>query len=853
MKPFFHLIKPFFFFVIFFISCHKSYGQSYGLGFRSYEVIQDKRTSLDLSPGSTLCFNGNFELSFEISFFQPDYMYYGNILRIIENDERNIDIVYNTMKHRNAFSLIIGEQFSKIEIDIDRNTLYTQWSKLRIKFDTDNDRLIVYSGNKMFVEKSLHLKKRACYKILFGTNNYKEFQTTDVPPMKLRDIRISQNNELKYNWPLNEINGSVAHETVSQNNAAVINPIWMLSKHHDWQLAESLTVNGIASIGFNPQKGTLYIVGRDSLFNYSVSNAKWNNRALLSKLNLSPGNRSIYDKYNNDLYNFFIDNKLVNRFDFKTSTWDIKPANYGETTRLDVNSMISDIDTSLYFFGGYGHHLYKNDVSQFHLKSQTWQNINAKGDFFIPRYLSGLGSSLKGDTAYILGGYGDSSGQQILNPKNLYDMMRFTVKDKTFKRLFELNNKNEDFAFANSLVIDDKQKKYYALIFPQNRYKSNLQLITGSLTSPEYSIVGNSIPYNYHDTHSFADLYYDPQSKIFVAVTLLRSENNQTQVNIYTLLGPPYGQVPKYNLAIKSNAYLYGSIAILILLGASLFVYYKKRAAGTKLLAVQNSAIIKTEQRIENSSYDNIVFNNKEQFKNAILLFGDLQVFDAEGVEITKFFTPLIKELFLVILIYSLRWGRGLSSEKLNEILWSDKDAKSARNNRSVNIAKLKNLLDRMGYCHLSKNTGYWKIDIDFKHIHVDYNNYLNIVKEKGRLDIQKIKFLSVITQRGGFLSNIEYEWLDIFKSEISNEVIDTYLHFAHDKNATHDSDFLVELANFIFYFDPVNEDAMMIKCKALFSLGKHSLAKNTFDNFVKEYKVIYGEDFKTDFHAVLE
>jgi len=56
---------------------------------------------------------------------------------------------------------------------------------------------------------------------------------------------------------------------------------------------------------------------------------------------------------------------------------------------------------------------------------------------------------------------------------------------------------------------------------------------------------------------------------------------------------------------------------------------------------------------------------------------------------------------------------------------------------------------------------------------------------------------------------------------------------------------------NFIFYFDPLNEEAMIIKCKTLSALGKHSLAHYTFENFSKEYRNLYGEEFKKDFHAV--
>lgn len=49
------------------------------------------------------------------------------------------------------------------------------------------------------------------------------------------------------------------------------------------------------------------------------------------------------------------------------------------------------------------------------------------------------------------------------------------------------------------------------------------------------------------------------------------------------------------------------------------------------------------------------------------------------------------------------------------------------------------------------------------------------------------------------------------------------------------------------------NLEAMMLKCKALVYLGKHSLAKGVFENLKKEYKSIYGEGFSKDFHTILE
>jgi len=86
--------------------------------------------------------------------------------------------------------------------------------------------------------------------------------------------------------------------------------------------------------------------------------------------------------------------------------------------------------------------------------------------------------------------------------------------------------------------------------------------------------------------------------------------------------------------------------------------------------------------------------------------------------------------------------------------------------------------------------------------IYVDYHKHLNIVKiKRSWIFIRSNAFLNY--PAGNFLSNIEYEWLDTFKSEISNEVINTYLHFAHSGRPRRIMSFS-RAANFIFYFDPV-------------------------------------------------
>lgn len=883
-----------------FLYYNNCYPQSYGLGFYSHEVIQDKRTSLDLFPDKPLNFDDDFEISFDLSFLPGHKDYFGYIFRLIKDDTQNIDLIFD---HDNPhFSVIVGEKLPNITFNIDSNYLYREWNHIRLKFDFKNDRFIFYAGGSSFSQNGIGLKKNHFFKIYFGASQYKQFKVTDVPPMKIRDVKIFRKEELVFHWPLNERNGVAGRELISKNNCIIINPIWIKSSHYDWKLEKSLTVKGYAGISFNPEKELLYITGSDSLFSFKPADNSFSATAYKSgRQSLLPGNQCIYSNFNKKLYSIYIDQKLVTAFDFGTRHWSKLFAPGPVTDYWQFNKFFSSPDTSFYIIGGYGHYQYRNSVFKYHIPTDSFQAVEILGDRLIPRYLAALGQNASGDTAYILGGYGSLSGQQIVNPQNLYDLVSFSTRTRKFKKLFELEKSKEEFVFANSLVIDQKSGSWFGLVFPNYKYNSDLQLIKGSLTHPSFTILGSKIPYSFHDINSFSDLFYCSRTNTFLAVTLLIDSSEHTQLKIYTLDGPPVADESSETilLASKKNSFYWILLLIPVVV---IFWYARKRRLQKQLdfslvdaqrprpvdevpaeqpdvspvfntvvdipavaFESQNALVTDppvTDQKTSLPEHKEEAMASPEPaleaertkpVKSSVFLFGEMQVFDKAGTDITKNFTPLIKELFLIILLYTLKKGRGISSEKLNEILWYDKPAQSARNNRSVNIAKLKNILDKIGDCILSKDTGYWKIEFNHDEITMDFYNYLNIVRYKDHLDKEKIIRLAHITQPGNFLTNTEYEWLDAFKSEISNEIIDTYLHYAASINITDDPEFLLKLANYIFYFDSVNEEAMIIKCKVFSYLGKHSLAKSTFDNFIKEYKQLYGEDFSLSFQSVIQ
>ncbi|MFC0513026.1 galactose oxidase [Mucilaginibacter angelicae] len=850
--------------ILVFLAPVRLLAQSYGLGFYSHEVEQDKRTGLNLSPSGPMCFSRNFSVSFDFKFVPGLRTYFGYILRIVEDDKRNFDFVYDN--EADTFTMIVGEELTSIKFRISKNRLLDQWNRFTITFDRDADDILLTAAGKEY-KHHIGFTKIGCYKFYFGATADKNFGTSDVPPMKLRDIKITEDDNLKYYWPLNDKSGLLAREVIGGKNAAVVNPLWFKAEHFYWKQQYSRTVKGPASAAFDAKKEQVVFLANDSLYTYDVKTGKLSGRGYQgAELPLNIGNQSIVDQRNGRLYNFYPDDGFFAAYDHVNGTFN-KPFKAAPITDfIQINKFISPFDSSLYTLGGYGHHQYRNMFRRYRLNTGTWDTIKTKGDFFTPRYLAALGTTAGADTAYILGGYGNTSGQQILKPKSLYDMMQFTVKDHKLKKLFELKPNGEDFVFANSLIVDKKTNSYYAVIFPELKFDSKLQLIKGSLTNNSYTAVGSQIPFPFNDIRSFADVFYAPQSNKFIVVTLLRSmDDKRSDIKILTLAGPPEtGEASVIVGRPQRYRFWFWLCAIVVAIPGLIFLigwvgWLKKRIKPVPSSRVDPvpdvPATLPDVIPPHNSVVSNSQFIVVDESVSApgIYLFGELQLLAANGQEIVSSFTRLTKELFIFLFLQSVRSNRGVSAEKLIETLWFDKDEKSARNNRSVNMAKLKNVLDQLGPCVISRETGYYRIDTDYTKIHVDYYNYLQIVRDQSDLTRDKIIRLAGITQRGKFLSNCEYEWLDQSRAEVTDEIIDTYLRYVHQNSIDNDPEFFIKIANYIFLHDTVNEEAMRVKCKALVFLGKHSLAKSTYDNFRKEYKGIYQEDFKEDYGSVLE
>ena len=107
--------------------------------------------------------------------------------------------------------------------------------------------------------------------------------------------------------------------------------------------------------------------------------------------------------------------------------------------------------------------------------------------------------------------------------------------------------------------------------------------------------------------------------------------------------------------------------------------------------------------------------------------------------------------------------------------------------------------------------------------------------------DKNKVQFekLIHILNRGTLLRDIEPEWLDSFKDKTTGLIVSSLEEWLSKLHL--DANIRFAISNVIFEFDQMNETALRVKCGLLSKQGKHSLAMESYDNYVKMYVKLYN------------
>jgi two-component SAPR family response regulator len=845
----------------------------YGLDFKSYEVEKEKRTSLILTPDEPLSLPGVYTISFDLKIHSSGKYPFGYVFRMFDDEEQNISMmlntVNNTMKNKLAYTYsskeILSKTFDEMEMNPDK------WHKIEITVDTRKALFMVVVGNKAFSRHIPELKTFDKINLVFGRNDRFGLQITDIPSMAVRDIRIYNGDKktILYEWRLKNYTEAGSYDEVNHKLATVDNPDWLLNQHVLWKKNASFITERHSMIAYNNEKSEIAIYSNSHFYFFDIPDGIIHIDTMKNKYSWgSQSNNLLFDKNSGRYINYtfeFEKEKDVLSYNPETKDWNMPPGSIVPPDYWHHNRLISAYDGKLYLFGGYGHHKYKNDVHIYDFASKEWRRDKLKGDIPHPHYLSGLGVW---DDKHVLifGGYGSEAGDQALEPRYYYDLYKVNMETLVSEKVWTLEKPENDFIVSNSLVVDTASRSFYALTYSLRQFHTNLTLLKFSVDRPEYIMTGDSIPVAFEDNVSYVDLFLDQKTEKLVAIISgpknIDSNNNET--SIYTISYPP---LEKSDLTqSKAPAFIPARVIILTILIAALllsvWVAYKKIIRKNQGRNKPESGDREDAGKLSGKEKLNegvrAAYNREKEEETlrvqSVCLFGGFWVADKNGNDVTKDFTPLLKQLFLLILLHTYKGGKGISSGKLKDLLWFDKSEESAKNNRGVAISKLRQIFEHVGDISIKSYNSYWTIGIG-EDVYCDYSEALYLINELSRnkeLNIDNLKRLLALLSKGELLPNLQVEWVDSFKSDFSNNLMDILFELSKKHEVADNPQLCIDVADALFIQDSLNEDALQLKCATLVKMGRNKLSKKVYGAFAKEYKLLFGTDFRTSFEQIV-
>ena len=295
----------------------------------------------------------------------------------------------------------------------------------------------------------------------------------------------------------------------------------------------------------------------------------------------------------------------------------------------------------------------------------------------------------------------------------------------------------------------------------------------------------------------------------------------------------------------QSYAWMLVAAAACLLL-ATLFVLQKKRTKKNSVIVPVPKDIAEPQPKSPHSLKE----------KSGIYCFGNLHIVDLNRKDIAAKLSPKLKQLFTLILLHSTGDKKGITSQQMNDLLWTGMSAANAKNVRGTNMQHLRQLLSSFSEISISFNEKSWFLNISES----VFCDYVEADRLKSTIEAQEVaiprKQLTEwvnIMRRGRLLTNVDATWLDSYKDEFGNKTIEFCLKMLHSLDEKNDAALILDISTIISTYDELSEDALKKKVKILTLQGKHSLAKASFDSYKKLYNELYQSEYPVDFLQMRE
>lgn len=831
----------------------------YGLSLKSHSVPGIERTTLYLDDNQPFSIKNDFIISFQM-YVRANEHDFGTILHLHTNTNQFIRFSFVAGEERHFPALVLNEGIININSPIEREKWLDVSLHLRLK---DNVIEIDYDNKKISAMAPLQGVKSVT--ALFG--QMKEY-LSDVAPIDLRNVTITQDGKQIREWKLWKHNDTVCYDEIEGAVARAIHPIWLIDNHIEWKLVHQAKIPGKLDVAFNAREALFYLVRSQSI------DVLDENGTLQKEIAIRGGypavefpNHLLYDTLSNKLVSYYPKKGITSRFSFDTERWSNEIRNTEEASNYNHARTFNPADSSFYFFGGYGFYQYRNDLYRMKYSTNQIEQVEYERPLY-PRYSAAM--AIVGDELYIFGGRGNKYGKQELSSHYYWGLCAINLKNKQSRIVWQKNQPQEEGTImASTMYFEPSDSSFYAVSTNKGGVLWKI-----SMKDSVYSEVSKPI-YN-ESTYQDSDfsLYTSPShGKLFLVLDKILS-NHTHELAIYSINMPLVNEVEirqsTAGESINNRWYLY-TIGLLLLLVLAGFVLYRfkynsknKKAPATKKGTEKNVAttgkaqglsdvtesktIPKKEWMQESETIFTETVNYYDRSRASISLLGCFNVRDKDGNDITSNFTPRLKHLLILLILYTEKNAQGILASKTTEILWPDKEETAARNNRNVNLRKLRVLLESIGDMEVMIENNFLRIKWGTG-VFCDYHTLITCTKQFEQEKSEELlnRILEILLY-GPLLPNTILDWLDDFKDDYSSYSIDLLKNLLDIEISRNHQDMIIRLADIMFLHDPLNEEALAAKCSVLVTQGKKGIARNLYDRFCKEYHDSMGETYKVPF-----
>jgi len=445
---------------------------------------------------------------------------------------------------------------------------------------------------------------------------------------------------------------------------------------------------------------------------------------------------------------------------------------------------------------------------------------------------------------YLFGGYGNESGNQVVGGTQYYDLYCINLQNHTIKKCWDIHPANDVFVPANNLVLSDDGKYFYAMCYPHEIFKTSIKLYRFSIKDGSYQVVSAAIPVISERIESDINLFLNSKTNQLLCTLQEFTDPNKSTIKVYSLAYPPvsnagYLQTGKMETRSFIKLKYIGALIVILLIGAFIWLYKRRRPQHVALDIAEPENEVLVEEKIE------------EQKTNSVYLLGEFIVFDKKGRDITYLFSPKIKQLFILILLNS-KENNGIGSKKISQLLWPDKDIAKTKNIKGVTFNHLRSAMGDIEGIELT-----FLNDIYFFNTNdaffCDYYVVIDTLKrtpgtEKETLIADNFELIN----RGSFLSDIADVWLDDFKVNYEELVMNELLPQLEKSYAEENYKVVLEISKLILNTDPFNDTALKYQLKSYRRLKGIDHSKKIYDQFVAEYKKSLGVDYPISLDKIL-